>query len=118
MTPDGFERPEDFDLAEYWERSVSAYQDSLPSFEAVIRVGPAARDRLEMALGAGETRAALAAAGEPDDAGWLTLRVRLEDMWRAVPQLLMLGPEAEVVAPPDLRNEVAAAAREMARLYA
>jgi predicted DNA-binding transcriptional regulator YafY len=117
LTAEGFERPEDFDLAEYWERSVAAYQDGLPSFEAVVRVGPGARDRLELALGAGETRAALAGAGEPDDAGWLTLRLRLEDMWRAVPQLLMLGPEAEVVAPPDLRSEVAASAREMARRY-
>jgi predicted DNA-binding transcriptional regulator YafY len=116
-TDETFERPEDFDLAGYWDRSVAAYQEGMPSFEAVVRVGPGARDRLDLALGIGATRAALAEAGAPDESGWLTLRIRLEDMWRAVPQMLMLGPEAEVVAPPDLRGEVASAAREMSGRY-
>ena len=114
---DTFERPDEFDLAEYWERSVAAYQESLPSFEAIVRLRPEGRDLLELALGGGTTRAAFATAGEPDELGWLTLSLRLEDLWRAVPQMLMLGPLAEVVAPPDLREEVGRASKEMAEKY-
>jgi predicted DNA-binding transcriptional regulator YafY len=112
-----FKRPEEFDLAEYWDRSVAAYQEGMPSFEATIRLGPEGRDRLELALGLGTTRAALAAAGSPDESGWVTLQVRLEDLWRAVPQMLMLGPQAEVIGPPELRDRVATATREMAARY-
>ena len=114
---DTFERPDEFDLAEYWERSVAAYQESLPSFEAIVRLRPQGRDLLELALGGGTARAAFADAGVPDELGWLTLHLRLEDMWRAVPQMLMLGPLAEVIAPPELREEVGRASKEMAGRY-
>jgi predicted DNA-binding transcriptional regulator YafY len=112
-----FERPDDFDLASYWATSVAAYQDSMPSFEAVIRVRNPDLDRLAMAFGVPTARAALEAAGGPDADGWRTLRVRLEDLWRAEPAVLMLGADAEVVEPPELREALAEAARGLARVY-
>ena len=117
ILPDKFERPDDFELADYWERSVTAYQESMPSFEAVVRVGPEGLDRLGQALGGPAARAVTAAAGEPDEAGWLTLRLRLEDLWHAEPQILMLGTEAEVLEPEELRDRIAAASRRMAARY-
>jgi predicted DNA-binding transcriptional regulator YafY len=113
-----FERPDDFDLASYWDTSVAAYQDSMPSFEAVIRVRNPDLDRLATAFGVPTARAALEAAGEPDADGWRTLRVRLEDLWRAEPAVLMLGADAEVLEPPELREKLAEAAKGLARVYA
>ena len=112
-----FDRPDDFDLAGYWERSVAAYEGSLPSFEAVIRVRRAGLWKLEQALGVGVARAAAAAAGDPGDTGWLTLNLSLEDMSHAVPQILTVGIDAQVVEPAELRDQVAAAAREIAAKY-
>ena len=113
-----FVRPEDFDLALYWERSVAAYEDSLPSFEAVVRVRTAGLWKLEQAVGTATARSAVAAAGPADESGRLTLRLALEDVWHAEPQILMLGIDAEVLEPADLRDQVAAAAAEMAARYA
>jgi predicted DNA-binding transcriptional regulator YafY len=112
-----FVRPDDFELAVYWERSVAAYEGSLPSFEAVLRVRPEALWKLEQAIGAAAARAAVAVAGEPDDSGRLTLRLVLEDVAHAEPQILMLGADAVVVEPPELRDRIAAVTEEMAARY-
>lgn len=112
-----FPRPDEFDLAGYWEHSVAAYERSLPTFEAVVRIRQDALWRLELALGFAVARAAVSASGEPDESGWRTLRLKLEDLWRAEPQILMLGPDAIVVEPPELRDRIAVAAADIAARY-
>jgi len=114
--PDRFERPDDFDLAEYWGRSVTAYAAGLPSFIATVRVRGDGLERLVDAIGEG-AKTAIEAAGEPDEGGWLTVSLKLEDVWHAEPQLLQLGSDAEVVEPDELRERLAAVARAMAALY-
>ncbi len=117
IVDDKFERPDDFELAAYWNTSVAAYQESMPSFEAVIRVRRLDPDRLEVAFGRQTARAALETAADPDADGWRTLHVRLEDLWAAEPAVLMLGSDAEVLEPAELRERVAAAARGLAAIY-
>jgi predicted DNA-binding transcriptional regulator YafY len=114
---DKFDRPADFDLAGYWDASVTAYQDSLPSFEAVVRVRDVDVDRLASVIGLPAARAVFEAASEPDEQGRRMLRIRLEDVSKAESAILTLGAAAEVLAPPELRERVAAAARETARVY-
>lgn len=117
ILPDRFERPDEFDLAVYWEQSVAAYEDSLPSFPAVVRIRAAGLTRLPSALGPGRAREALTSAGNPDDEGWLTLEMRLEDFWNAETVLLQLGPDAEVLEPIELRRHIADITRAMAGRY-
>lgn len=117
LLDDKFLRPDDFDLAGYWEHSVDAYQRSLPSFEAVVRIRQEAVWKLELALGLATAKAAVAKAGEPDGSGWLVLRLQMEDFWHAEPQLLMLGSDAVVVEPVELRDRMAAAAGALAATY-
>jgi predicted DNA-binding transcriptional regulator YafY len=114
---DRFERPDDFDLADYWDRSVAAYAGSLPQFVATLMIRGEGPERLAMAIGEAQARQALADAGGPDEAGWVTISIRLEDLWHAEANLLQLGADAQVVGPPELRDRVAAAARAMASLY-
>ena len=114
---DRFERPDDFDLAAYWDRSVAAYADSLPRFAATVKLRGDGLERLALVIGEGQARQALAAAAGPDEDGWLTISVSLEDLWHAEANLLQLGADAEVVEPPDLRERVAAAARAVASIY-
>jgi predicted DNA-binding transcriptional regulator YafY len=114
---DRFERPDEFDLADYWNTSVAAYTDSLPRFVASVQVRRDALDRLPMVIGEGLAKQALAAATGPDGDGWLTISITLEDLWRAESYLLQLGADARVVGPPELRARVASASRAMAALY-
>ena len=114
---DRFERPDDFDLAEYWDRSVAAYAGSLPRFAATVKLRGDGLDRLAQVIGEGQARQALAGAAGPDQDGWLTMSVNLEDIWHAQANVLSLGADAEVVEPADLRERVAAAARDMASIY-
>jgi len=44
--PDRFERPADFDLADYWDRSVAEYAGGLQSFVATLKVRGEELDRL------------------------------------------------------------------------
>ena len=114
---DRFERPDEFGLADYWNTSIAAYADSLPRFEATVQIRGDALDRLPLVVGEGLAKQALAAAAGPDEDGWLTISVTLEDFWRAEGYLLQLGADARVVGPPELRARVAAASRAMAALY-
>jgi predicted DNA-binding transcriptional regulator YafY len=113
-----FDRPDDFDLADYWTRSVTAYQQSLPSFEATLRIEGEAIERLGLTFGSPLARSWLESADVPDAEGRVTIHARLEDLWRAESQILSLGPGAEVLEPPELAARVAAAAREIAKRYA
>jgi predicted DNA-binding transcriptional regulator YafY len=115
--PDRFERPEDFDLADYWDRSVAAYSESLPSFLATLKVRGDGLERLASVVGQGQLSQAIAAATAPDEGGWLTLSIKLEDLWHAEAGVLQLGADAQVVAPPELRERVASASRAIAALY-
>src|SRR5205814_2410984 len=38
LTDERFERPADFDLAEYWTESTAAYERDMPRLEVVVRV--------------------------------------------------------------------------------
>ncbi|MBQ1067730.1 WYL domain-containing protein, partial [Micromonospora sp. D75] len=60
---------------------------------------------------------AVDAAGPPDEQGRLVLRLPVESVDVAYTQLLALGPEVEVLAPPRLRARFAEATRRAAALY-
>jgi proteasome accessory factor C len=53
---------------------------------------------------------------EPD--GWVTVTAKTDDLFAARRVLLAYGENCEVLAPPQLRRQIAAAARGMAELYA
>jgi predicted DNA-binding transcriptional regulator YafY len=114
---DRFERPAEFDLADYWDRSVDAYARSMPSFVATIRVRGEGLERLALEIGQGPVDQAVAHAAAPDESGWQVLSVTLEDIWHAKGQMLQLGADVEVVEPAELREGVAKASRAMAALY-
>ena len=62
-------------------------------------------------------REALSAAGEPDPDGWVRTRLPVESVDVAYSYVMRLGPEAEVLEPPDLRERLADAARRLGELY-
>jgi predicted DNA-binding transcriptional regulator YafY len=99
---DGFERPDDFDLAGYWHEWSRSFEASRPRVEVKLRAGELALRHLPRDLQRGD--------------GVYTVGFEsLEDAFR---ELLKFGPDAEVLEPPELRARIATTASEVAELYA
>ena len=117
LTPTGdhFTRPKDFDLVRFWTESSRAFEVGLYREQAVLRASPRAMMRLER-LGATVTEAARDTAEAADADGWVRVTIPIESIDQAAIDLLMLGTEAEVLKPRELRRRIATAARGMAKL--
>jgi predicted DNA-binding transcriptional regulator YafY len=111
-----FDRPEHFDLAEHWHAYVADFEVRRHRGEAVVRLSPRALNRLAE-LDQTVSGAARRTAGEPGPDGWVTARVPVETVEHAVGELLRLGPEIEVLAPPQLRARLADAVARLSELY-
>lgn len=99
-----FSRPDDFDLAAYWDRYQRDFQDRLYRSEAVVRLAPGrtlprARDLRT----------------EPD--GWTRATVPIESVDHAHGDFLRLGTDVEVLQPAELRTKIARTVAELAEKY-
>ena len=106
-----FARPSGFDLAAYWSGWASAFESSLPRVHLPARLAP---DSVEAARAV----AIEVQVGAPLPDGRLPATLTFERMEHALGAFLSLGAGAEVLAPPELRERVAEAARSTVRRYA
>ncbi|MER7009146.1 YafY family protein [Dactylosporangium sp. NPDC000555] len=116
-TDERFGRDDGFDLASFWSHRAGEFERALLAETVTVRLSPAGLRLLRHAVEAVAYRAAAEGAGPPDADGWVTVELPAESVPVAYTQLLALGPEAEIVAPPELRDMVAAAAERTAALY-
>ncbi|MER6350154.1 helix-turn-helix transcriptional regulator [Streptomyces sp. NPDC001595] len=114
---DRFTRDQEFDLPGFWEEQAERFARSLLRAEVVVRLSAEGTRRLPHVVDPLSARDALAAAGEPDPRGRVTVTLRVESEEVAHTQLTALGPEAEVLSPASLRERLAADARRLAELY-
>ncbi|SEG81612.1 Predicted DNA-binding transcriptional regulator YafY, contains an HTH and WYL domains [Thermomonospora echinospora] len=115
--PERFDRPHDFDLAAYWRQWAERFEaDSYPG-TATIRLSPEGQRRAQFLLPPVMARAAHDNAGPPDPDGWIQATIPTESVRHAHSELLKLGTDAEVLAPPELRDLMTATACGLARLY-
>ncbi|MET8906571.1 WYL domain-containing protein [Micromonospora sp. NPDC004551] len=106
-------RPPGFDLATAWAESRRALEDEAVAVEVTVRVAAAALPRLRRAVQiAGKDRVPVTATGEVE------LTVPFENRGWARSALLGLGSAVEVLAPAELRAQVADELREAAARYA
>ena len=84
---DPCERPAGFELSAYWDEWSRAFEDSRPRVEVTAR-GPKGERTLVF-----------------------------ESLEEARREMLRYGPDLEVVAPVELRDRIAATARDVAALY-
>ncbi|MDL4817156.1 helix-turn-helix transcriptional regulator [Actinomadura opuntiae] len=112
-----FERDEAFDLARYWDEQAAAFVRSMLREEITVRLSPDGLRLLRFAVEPVAAEQAAATAGEPDERGWRPAALRVESLQVAASQLMRLGPEVEVLGPPELRARMADAAARLAALY-
>jgi predicted DNA-binding transcriptional regulator YafY len=107
------ERPEGFDLAAFWARSVARFREEMPRFDATFR---AHRSVMHLLHYAGRF-SRLEEASEPDAAGWATVRMRFQFEEDACGLALGFGTRVEVVEPASLREKILKAAEEVVAFY-
>ncbi|MEV0237336.1 YafY family protein [Nonomuraea sp. NPDC050786] len=115
--PEGFTRPDDFDLAAYWQAYLAEFEARLRWGEAVVRLSPRGLERLPDLMTPGVVAAARETAGPPDEEGWTRVAVPIESIEHALGELLRLGTDVEVLAPAELRDRMGATAAELAARY-
>ncbi|MWA10663.1 helix-turn-helix transcriptional regulator [Streptomyces sp. BA2] len=114
---DRFVRDEEFDLPGFWEERAEQFARAILRSEVVLRLSEAGVRQLPYATDSASTREALETASAPDEEGWVTLTLPVENEMVAYTQLMSLGPEVEVLAPAALRKRFAEAAQQMANRY-
>ncbi|MFI0420629.1 helix-turn-helix transcriptional regulator [Spongiactinospora sp. 9N601] len=117
VLPGTFQRPAGFDLTEYWRRWAADFRQRMYTAEARLRLAPGAHDMLRLTLTAELVDAALAEAGPPDAAGWVTVVVPVESIRHARWVLLRMGAQIEVLDPPELRAAMEREVAGMAAVY-
>jgi predicted DNA-binding transcriptional regulator YafY len=109
-----FDRPDGFDLAGYWAGWSERFERRMYPMRVTVRMTPNGLKSARVLLG-------LVAARELKDVEpegeWTTVRVPVESLEHAVVDLLRLGPEVDVLEPPELRERVIARIAAMAAVY-
>ena len=108
-TGERFDRPDGFDLAAFWAESSAAYERDTARVDVTVRIRPDRVGWLRRAFGDLAVDAAVEIAAD-DPAGWHHLALRL-DWPDEVPGLLLgVGPDLEVLDPPEIRQRLFAIA--------
>ena len=110
------ERPPDFDLAAFWKDWAEGYEGQRSSFLVTVRLAPELVRDLPRYFGDGAP-AALAAAGQPDEGGWVVLTLSFEHFYAARDKILSLGAAIEVLEPQALRLSVIDFAQQIMAFY-
>ncbi|MGG7570165.1 helix-turn-helix transcriptional regulator [Streptomyces sirii] len=112
-----FERTEGFDLADHWQNYLRFFDARRHQGEATLRLSPSAFDRLPHLWDSAMADAARRTATSPDADGWIRVTIPIESVEQALPELLKLGADAEILAPAGLREQMTQALDALARLY-
>ncbi|MFC6084746.1 helix-turn-helix transcriptional regulator [Sphaerisporangium aureirubrum] len=117
LMPGHFTRPEGFDLAGFWRGYASEFKERMYTAEALVRLAPGAEGMLRVTVGNRPAETALETAEPPDADGWRRLRLPVESLRHACWLLLRMGPDLEVLGPPELRDHMTEAVTRLAALY-
>jgi predicted DNA-binding transcriptional regulator YafY len=118
VTDETFDRPDGFDLAEWWASSSAAFDRSVLRATVRLRLDRRGAHLLPHVTNPAPAQAALADAGPPDGDGWITVALGVESEAVALEQLAGLGDHVEILDPPSLRAAFADVGRTMAKLNA
>ena len=113
ITGEAASRPEDFDLAAFWELSQAEMVTHIPRFPIVIRAAPAILSQMRSA--GRWSRLQEIGPLEPD--GFHRVTVLFEREKDAVSYVLSFGPQIQALEPDWLKEQVKTLATQTAALY-
>jgi predicted DNA-binding transcriptional regulator YafY len=107
------DRPAEFNLADYWQRSMVEFKAALPYYGVTVRVAPEAMPWLRYA----GYFSRIEQVYPPDPDGWIPIAMRFDVEQSACAYVLGFGAQMEVIAPVELRDRVVQAAKEAIALH-
>ncbi|GAA0531171.1 WYL domain-containing protein [Paractinoplanes ferrugineus] len=110
-------RPAGFDLAGFWQEWTQRYERSVYTMTATVRMTKPALDLMAFVFPPEMSRVARESAGPLDEDGRLVTTVPVESVRHGHIELSKLGADAEVLAPPELRDRFVETARGLAATY-
>ena len=116
VTDEIFEWPKGFDLAAYWNENTRRLELDLYPNWATIRISSCGVKEVEHTAPP-YVRANLNFVAEADEAGRHMVRLPVADTRMAVHEMLKLGPEVEVIDPPQLRRAMREAIETLMSRY-
>jgi predicted DNA-binding transcriptional regulator YafY len=102
------EIPDDFDLAAFWADRKEEFHMTRPGYDVRVRARGRALATLKHGWPTGPP---------PEGSDWTTVDVSFPTRGIAFNELLSLGPQVEVLAPPDLRDGLRQALTDTLALY-
>lgn len=117
LTGSQFERPQDFDLATYWQTWRDQFEARQDRFTVTLRVPPKSGPLLALVFGESIVNSLLAASPSEDAAGYATISLTFDSIETACRQLLGLGTAVEVITPPELRQHLFEQAQQAVKQY-
>lgn len=111
-----FTRPTGFDLAAYWKSYLDDFEARRHRGTAIVRLSSSGVERLPDCMPAAVVTAVAATGRELDD-GWTQAEIPIESVGHAAADLLRLGPDVEVLGPPELRERMIDTVRVLAGWY-
>jgi predicted DNA-binding transcriptional regulator YafY len=112
-----FERPHGFDLADYWRNYLKSFDARRHQDEATLRLSPRIFDLLPHLWDSAMAAAAHLTATPPQADGWIQVTIPIESVEQALPELLKLGADAEILAPAELREHLTRTLDALTRVY-
>lgn len=118
LLDDRFERPDGFDLADFWADMTAAYERGVPRLRVTALVRRERVGQLYDVVGEAST----VSIGEANDGaappGWLPVSMTLDWPEEVPGRLLAMGADLEVLEPAALRHQMSGVAAAVTELYA
>jgi predicted DNA-binding transcriptional regulator YafY len=108
-----FVRPENFDLAEYWNSSTKTFIKNLPSYEVKIEAAPSIVSRLTFT----GRFARVVDIGAETSEGWVPVMLSFDTEEEAAGYLLGFTDQVKIIKPADLRNKILQMAENTVEFY-
>ncbi|MBX9972585.1 YafY family protein [Cytobacillus firmus] len=108
-----FSRPNDFDLAGYWQESKQRFISSLPRFEVEVEISPSIMQRINFT---GRFLRVLH-MDTPDENGWIPASLCFDTEQEAREYILGFGDQIKIVSPSSLTKIVRGMAEGVVNLY-
>jgi predicted DNA-binding transcriptional regulator YafY len=118
VSPATFDRAEGFRLPAYWDDYLRRLDERRHTATATLRITRSAFELLPYTADPAVAEAARRTATPVADPAWLEVVIPTESLGHAAAEILRLGSDVEVLAPPELRDRVAATVRTLAARYA
>jgi len=118
VTQESFERPQDFELAAWWQASLQRFERELRPQTAQLRVTAEGRRRLaEKGSYAAQAVATAVPERPASKQRWARVNLPIESLDQAARLVMSLAPEVEALEPPALRERIVSWADQLARRH-